>query len=125
MEMRKQNFLGLCQRSEISIWEMSNDEGDHIKAFLGLANFEIKHFQNLFKAQREPSIAEILQIALFFSNYVEEEDNEDLMVDIIKGELLEVLHSFQKDKIPGLDGWPIEFYLWFYDLVGVDLLKVE
>jgi hypothetical protein len=35
-----------------------------------------------------------------------------------------VLHNFQKNKIPGLDGWNIEFYLSFYDLIGKDLLVV-
>ena len=39
-------------------------------------------------------------------------------------ELKEVIHSFQKDKIPGLDGWSIEFYLDFSELPGEDLLEV-
>ena len=36
---------------------------------------------------------------------------------------MEVLHSFQKDKILGLDGWPIELYLRFNDLIGGDILN--
>ena len=39
-------------------------------------------------------------------------------------ELKETLHSFQKDKSPGPDGWPIEFYLGFFDILGEDLLEV-
>ena len=39
-------------------------------------------------------------------------------------ELFVVLHSFQKDKSPGPDGWPIEFFLGFFYLIGGDLLKV-
>jgi len=35
-----------------------------------------------------------------------------------------VLHSFQKDKSPGPNGWTIEFFLGFYDLLKVDLLRV-
>lgn len=46
-----------------------------------------------------------------------------LMVEIIEGELLEVLHSFQKGKCPGPNIWPIEFFLGLYELVGGHLLR--
>lgn len=55
---------------------------------------------------------------------MEEEDNDDLMAEISEGELLETLHTFQKDKNPGPDGWPIELYLGLFDIIGADLLKV-
>lgn len=83
----------------------------------------ITHFQNLFKAPREPSIAEILRVAQFFPSFINGDKNEDLLAEISKNEM-EVLHSFQKDKIMGLDWWPIEFFMGFYDLIGRDLLKV-
>jgi hypothetical protein len=44
--------------------------------------------------------------------------------EVIKYELQEVLHSFRKDKIPSLDGWPIEFFLGFYELLEDDVLRV-
>jgi hypothetical protein len=34
------------------------------------------------------------------------------------------LNSFSKDNIPGPDGWTVEFYLHFLDLVGPDLLEL-
>ena len=34
------------------------------------------------------------------------------------------LKTFKKDKSPGPDGWPIEFYLAFFDLLGPDLVKL-
>jgi hypothetical protein len=46
----------------------------------------------------------VLQMALHFPHFVEEEDNVDLMAEVSEAELKEVLHSFQKDKIPGPDG---------------------
>ena len=33
------------------------------------------------------------------------------------------LRSFKNDKSPGLDGWPIEFFIHFFDLMGRDLLQ--
>jgi hypothetical protein len=38
--------------------------------------------------------------------------------------LLVVLNTFQKDKSHGLDGWTVEFYLDFFELIGEDLLRV-
>jgi hypothetical protein len=35
-----------------------------------------------------------------------------------------VLHSFQKDKGVGPNGWPIEFFLGFYEVIEDDLMKV-
>jgi hypothetical protein len=39
-------------------------------------------------------------------------------------EILVALKSFSKDKSPGPDGWTVEFYLHFFDLVGPDLLAL-
>ena len=47
-----------------------------------------------------------------------------LMAEVSKQELLVVMHSFQKGKSLGPDGWPIKFYLGFFDLLGNDILKV-
>ena len=56
--------------------------------------------------------------------FAEEEDNRRLMRPVIEEELKEVLGSFQKDKSPGPDGWTIEFFLGFYEVLGMDLLQV-
>lgn len=40
------------------------------------------------------------------------------------GKLEVVLKWFENDKSPSPDGWPMEFYLAFFDLIGHDLLKV-
>ena len=46
------------------------------------------------------------------------------MREVTAPELLATLESFQCDKSPRPDHWPIEFYLGFYDFLGGDLLKV-
>ena len=46
------------------------------------------------------------------------------MAVVTEKELLEVIHSFQKGKSPRPNGWPIEFYLGFFNLLGWDVLKV-
>ena len=46
------------------------------------------------------------------------------MEEVTEEELKVALHSFQKDKSLGPDGWNIELFLGMYDLLSGDLLKV-
>jgi hypothetical protein len=46
------------------------------------------------------------------------------MAEVSEAELKEVLHSFQKDKSPGPDGWSMDFFVGLYDFFSSDLLKV-
>ena len=34
------------------------------------------------------------------------------------------MHSFQKGKSPGPNGFPVGFYIWFYGLIKKDILEV-
>lgn len=40
------------------------------------------------------------------------------------GELKITLKWFKKDTSVGPDGWRVEFYLSFFEIIGLDLLKV-
>jgi hypothetical protein len=46
------------------------------------------------------------------------------MADITSKELFATLKSFQKDKIPGPNGLPVEFYLKCFDFLGQNLVGV-
>ena len=46
------------------------------------------------------------------------------MEEVLEEELKATLNSFQKEKIPGPDGWTVEFFLAGYDTIGLDLLKL-
>ena len=39
-------------------------------------------------------------------------------------EVERALKSFKKDKSPGPDGWPMDFFLAFFDLLGSELLNM-
>jgi hypothetical protein len=78
----------------------------------------------LFKSDPRVSIAEIGTLALFFPSFVNEENNRDLMDEVTEDELKEIFFSFQKEKSPGPDGWTIEFFQCFFELIGPDILYV-
>jgi hypothetical protein len=78
----------------------------------------------LYKADQRENIAEIVGFPSIIPALWTKKGNRELFMEVNEHELKETLHSFQKDKSPGPDGWPIEFYIGFYDLLGVDLLHV-
>jgi hypothetical protein len=106
------------------IWSLK-DQGDKpITSFEGFANMGRKNFENLFKDDRRENLDDIIKIALYFPSFVDEEDNKKLFAEVIEIELKDTMQSFQKDKIPGLDRWTIEFYAGFFKQIGKDVLKV-
>jgi hypothetical protein len=46
-----------------------------------------------------------------------------MMEETSKDELKLVLYLFKKYKIPRTDGWTVEFFIGFYDLVEEDMLR--
>ena len=84
----------------------------------------VSFFQNIFKEPEGCPIQEILEVLGLFPRMVSDEMNEELTKEISEEEIRHTLHSFQKGKISGLDGFTVEFYLGFYDLIKKDILEV-
>lgn len=92
--------------------------------FEGISSTGVNHFKRLFSNLGGTSIVEIVKIVGLFPSFVDDVENENLRREISTFDLFSTLQTFQRDKSPDLDGWPIEFYLGFYELIGADLLKV-
>ena len=68
----------------------------------------------------------IVDIVSFFPSFVNHEQNLDLVIEIHFVELDKVIDLFKEYKNLGLDGWPIKLCVWFFELLGNDmLLEVE
>jgi hypothetical protein len=48
-----------------------------------------------------------------------EEMSEDFFNLVTKEDLISFLQNFKNDKSPRLDGWLVEFYIEFFDLLGM------
>jgi hypothetical protein len=118
-----QNFSNHRKRIN-TIWEMTNTEGNKVRGFKELADLGIQHFKGIFEEPTSANIGEILRVISLFPRLVNEEDNERMFMSVTKEELLYVLSTFKKDRSLGLDGWTVEFFLDFFDLLGEDLLQV-
>jgi hypothetical protein len=55
---------------------------------------------------------------------LEQDDNREFFKEISLEELCGALDTFQKRQNSGPDGWTIDFYRYFFELVGKDLLLV-
>jgi hypothetical protein len=65
-----------------------------------------------------------ISVARLFPRSVTVEDSNHLDSPCTLQEVLDALKSFNKDKSPGPDDWTVEFFLHFFDLVGVELLEL-
>jgi hypothetical protein len=54
---------------------------------------------------------------------VTDEEARALEAPCTKEEIYQVLKGFKKEKSPGPDGWTVELYLHFFELMGQDLLE--
>ena len=94
------------------------------RSFLEKTQVVVEHFQGLFKEPDGCPIAKILEVLDLFPRAITEEMNEELSKDILEEDIKQVLQSFQKGKILGPNGFTLEFFLGFYELIKGDLLVV-
>ena len=73
----------------------------------------MNHFENLFRAPAQASIAEVIRVAQMFPRFAEEEDNRRLMRHVDEEELKEVLGSFQKIRAQGRMGGKLNSFRVF------------
>eukprot|EP00253_Pinus_taeda_P035638 PITA_35638 len=69
-------------------------------------------------------MADIIRVAQLFPRFLEQEEERELIREVTMEESKATLKWFKKDKSLGPDGWTIEFYLAFFDIIGTDLLHV-
>ena len=101
-----------------AIWDLKNQSDETVSSFEGLDRMGKQHFQSLFKAVEEVLPDEVIRMTQIFPGFLTPGDNINLLEVVSKDKLKEVLRSFQKGKIPGLDRWTIEFFIALYEIIG-------
>lgn len=69
------------------------------------------------------NLVEVIKVESYFPRLIGDEENDMMLKEIYKEEFWVVLSYFQIDKIPHLNGWKIEFYLYFFEILWNDILK--
>ena len=100
-----------------------DDEGHSIEDETALKELVQSHFANIFRDDNQTCLLERLKVVLIYPNMISHVDAPCLIQPVTLSEVESVLHSFKKDRSPGPDGWPVEFYLHFFDMLGEELLS--
>ena len=65
-----------------------------------------------------------LKVIQLFPSFISPGESKSFSCQLSLAEVETALKSFKKDKSSGPDGWPMEFYLAFFDILGPKLVKV-
>eukprot|EP00253_Pinus_taeda_P010868 PITA_10868 len=84
----------------------------------------IKHFKAQYSRGRGADIQDILWGIEVYPIMFDDSCNDTIFQPVTEDELHKVLKAFSKDKCPGPDGWSIEFFLCFFELLKHDLLHM-
>uniref|UniRef100_A0A803K7Y7 Reverse transcriptase domain-containing protein n=1 Tax=Xenopus tropicalis TaxID=8364 RepID=A0A803K7Y7_XENTR len=87
----------------------------------GILKHVFHFYQNLYSTKNIDS--DFMEDALNDITLVLNHDDANGLNDFItEKELFDTIQSFKRNKVPGLDGIPIEFYVRFWDILKDDLL---
>jgi hypothetical protein len=94
------------------------------RGFVDLAVLGVTHFKNPFAANEHDSIGDMLNILKHFLRLVNQKENKEFFLDNTLEEISGVINSLKKDRCPNPNGWTIDFFQYFFDTIGKDLLLV-
>jgi hypothetical protein len=83
-----------------------------------------KHFKSFYNQFETPPITEQVKVACLFNSWLSEEEAKELFLPVTSWELKSILFHFKKEKSPGPDGWTVEFFTHFFDLIIEELLAL-
>jgi hypothetical protein len=84
----------------------------------------IKYFKNFFKPYIHDITEEQVRVENLYPKMLDINEAEELYKHVTLTELEAILKMFKKEKSPGPDGWSVELYLHFFEIMGKDLLDL-
>jgi hypothetical protein len=111
------------ERTRKHIWEIIDGNGVIISEQGAIKEATVHHFKYFYRAQDTMNSTEQIKIVGLYPRMVNDEESSILYKPVTLEELKQVLFNFKKDKSPGPDGWSTEFFTFFFDIVGEDLLE--
>ena len=82
-----------------------------------------KYFSKLYKEEPFDESHQKWFLDLVKDN-LNDTDKNTLSSEVIEEEIFNAIKGLNTNKSPGIDGIPIEFYLKFWDIIKVELIKV-
>ena len=110
------------RRVNNSIWEAVEVDNTTVFYQVSIKKVARNFFADLYKESDSYSIEDQLNIINLFPSYVAAEDNRLIFRPVTLSEVESTLKIFAKDKTPGLDGCTVEFFLHFFDILGMEMV---
>ena len=110
------------RRNHNTIWSLEDEEGHCIQDEHALKEMGKRYFAQIFSDDKQTCLLTQLQVVSLYPSMVSQVIAPNLIAPVTLSEIESALKSFKKDRSPGLDGWPVEFYLHFFELLGNELL---
>ncbi|XP_057868067.2 uncharacterized protein LOC131075253 [Cryptomeria japonica] len=113
-----------ARRNKCFISSLVNSEGISISAQHALSREARQYYSNLFTEDSVPAEADENRVLACIPSLISNEVNASLIRPVTLCEVEEVVFGMNKGKAPGPDGFPVEFFQEFWDIVKQDLLEV-
>jgi len=107
-----------------SIWDIKDAQGEWVNNSRELDGVAKDYFEEVYKDSGSSDINSQMKILQYFPRLFSEEEGNQGGYAITLKEVEHVLKGFAKAKSPGPDGWPVEFFLEFFDILGLSLLNM-
>jgi hypothetical protein len=116
--------LANFNRSKKSIWSIDSEDKGTIRGHEAIKIEAVNYFKTQFKAPSANNLPDKITTAGLYSHYFTAEEVSDLYSPVTLSEIKDILIHFKRERSPGPDGWTTEFFIYFFDLVGEDLLQM-
>jgi hypothetical protein len=113
-----------AHRSGNSITSLVTASGDQLFSKEAISLEAIRYFSHLFSKEKPSALVETRSILDCIPKLVSNNINSNLLKPIVLEELEKVVFGMKKGKAPGPDGFPIEFFQEFWEMIKFDLLEV-
>lgn len=114
------------RRMHNAIWDLNDHGGRRIWGTDDLLGEATRHFHDYYCDPKNTSLAEQFKVIKEYPRMFNDEEGMDIFRDVTLQDVENTLHGFAKDKSPGPDGWTVEIFIHFFDIMGEDIrLAVE
>ena len=111
------------RRNKKQIWEICDEEGQLHTGVEAIQSEAVNFFNSFYRKLEEEYIVEHVNTVGLFGYLVNAKETKIMEKSCTKQELWEVLKEFSKDKILWPDGWSVEFYLHFFDMLLDEIIR--
>jgi len=111
-------------KNQNDIWEMKDEFGSSHSRQEDIENEVVRYFKTFYDDSEWNTIVDQVNAMQHYPSYFTKRDVQELGKPIFAKEIKLVMKIFSREKSPGPEGWTVEFFLMFFDLIGNDVLEV-